>query len=125
MAGLFKTPSLRLRKERCFDIRLRNGGKASVNLPTLKGAEARAPGLTCELCRLRVLGGVLGIVRRDRPQLGDDWGQLFEEIVDFGVGVVNAEAEADRAARARRGQSHRDEHMRRIERAGGAGGATR
>ena len=51
--------------------------------------------------------------------------QLLEQVVDLRVGVAGAEAEADRVLRAVRGQAHRAQDVRGLERARRAGGAGR
>ena len=58
-----------------------------------------------------------------RRRLATTAGKDLDDPIDVLVGVVAAEAEADRAVDRREGDLHRPQHVRRLQRSGGAGRA--
>lgn len=62
---------------------------------------------------------------RQAPQTLDDGGQFFDDVIDFGIGVVNAEAEAHRSVGRGERHPHGAQHVGRLQRTGGAGRSRR
>ena len=59
-------------------------------------------------------------VRRKLTQVGHNRGENRDNVVDVFVGRVATEAETDRAVDRREGDMHREQNVRRFERAGRA-----
>jgi len=64
-------------------------------------------------------------VRRQLSPLADDARQLFYDPVNLGFARITAERETDGAMDGGEGDSHGPEHMARLQRARGTGGARR
>ena len=57
------------------------------------------------------------------PQFGNNCGQICQKVLNLGLGVVEAQTEADAAAGTRGAEVHCGQNMGGIEGTGGAGGA--